>query len=181
MSERNTTNILLEQSNINSSSEICNEILNLLVNECVKDLDAYICQISTNFNDILKINNVVLDNFILNIPMLIYYTHSKLEQLGLKHDLSAVERKRRVSDIIAKNEMNLKNKSEKQLEADLQTIDIAILEDIYDRAYKIVKSKIDTAYELLASCKKIMSRRIEELKVEHSDTCRQQNPRTLHS
>ena len=72
----------------------------------------------------------------------------------------------------------IRNKSERLQISELNTIDAEILSNIYTRAYKTVKSNIDTAYELLASCKKIMSRRIEQLKVLNSDTCRQQNPYT---
>lgn len=118
---------------------------------------------------------MTLDNFILNLPILIYYANSRLERLGLKGDLSSIERKRQIVNKMM--ESNGKTKSEKQTISEINSADIIILDEICDRAYKIVKSKIDTAYEILASCKKIMSRRIEELKTEQSDTGRQK----LHS
>lgn len=160
---------------IDKSSSYCDSILFALVDECTKDLDAYIDNISANFKDTANIDNITLDNFILNLPMLIYYSSSKLEQLGLKDDISSIEKKRKISEILASSEAKLK--SDRQIEAELASVDISLLNDIYQRAYRVVRSKLDTAYEVLASCKKIMSRRIEEYKVEHSDTGRQ----ILHS
>lgn len=160
---------------IDKSAQYCDSILFALVDECTRDLDAYIDNISRNFKDTANIDNTTLDNFILNLPMLIYYSSAKLEQLGLKDDLSAIEKKKKISEVLSTSEAKLK--SDRQIEAELGSIDISLLNDIYQRAYRVVRSKLDTAYEVLASCKKIMSRRIEELKVEHSDTGRQ----ILHS
>ncbi len=161
---------------INAAAQSCEPILSSLIDDCCRDLDRYVDQIRDHFSDISKVDNLTLDNFILNIPILIYYVNAKVERLGLKSDLSSIERKRQLTEKMAEMD-HLKNKSEKQILSELQTVDSVILDEICDRAYKIVKSKVDTAYEILASCKKIMSRRIEELKTEHSDTNRQ----TLHS
>ena len=160
---------------INKSAQNCESILSSLVNDCCIDLDNYVNQIRDNFSDISKVDNLTLDNFILNLPILIYYANSRLERLGLKGDLSSIERKRQIVNKMM--ESNGKTKSENQTISEINSADIIILDEICDRAYKIVKSKIDTAYEILASCKKIMSRRIEELKTEQSDTGRQK----LHS
>lgn len=165
--------LLEEKQKIDNSAIACDQILFSLVNECVSDLDSYIVNISTNFKDSAMIDNLTLDNFILNIPMLIYYTVSKLEQLGLKDDLSEIEKKSQLSRLMSDTSITVKNKTQRQLMTEIESIDISILNNIYQRAYKIVKNKIDIAYEVLASCKKIMSRRIEELKVENSDTGRQ--------
>lgn len=164
-----------QMTSIDTSSKICETILFNLIDECTRDLDSYVANISQNFSNIAIVDNSTLDNFILNIPILIYYANTRLERLGLKSDLSSIERKRQIADKMTT--LNIKNKSDRQIASEIESLDIVILNDICERAYKVVKSKIDTAYEILASCKKIMSRRIEELKTERSDTNRQ----TLHS
>lgn len=167
--------LLDDKKVLDDSSADCNEILNMLIKECSRDLDLYIDQIRDNFSNISIVDDETLDNIILNIPLLIYYTNVRLERLGLKDDLSTIERKRKFREFFNSLDDKIKNKSERIQISELNTIDSEILSDIYTRAYKTVKSNIDTAYELLASCKKIMSRRIEQLKVLNSDTCRQQN------
>ena len=37
----------------------------------------------------------------------------------------------------------------------------------YNRAYKIMRSKIENAQELLSSCKKVLSRRMSEFELTH--------------
>lgn len=171
--------LLNDKDILEKSSEYCSEILKLLVEECSRDLDSYVDQIRDNFTNIAIVDDSTLDNIILNIPLLIYYTNAKLERLGLKDDLSTIERKKKLRDFFDSLDSDIiKNKSERLQISELNTTDAEILSNIYTRAYKTVKSNIDTAYELLASCKKIMSRRIEQLKVLNSDTCRQQNPYT---
>lgn len=164
-----------QMTSIATSSKSCETILFNLIDECTRDLDNYVANISQNFSNIAIVDNSTLDNFILNIPILIYYANTRLERLGLKSDLSSIERKRQIADKMTT--LNIKSKSDRQIASEIESLDIVILNDICERAYKVVKSKIDTAYEILASCKKIMSRRIEELKTERSDTNRQ----TLHS
>lgn len=164
-----------QMTSIATSSKSCETILFDLIDECTRDLDNYVANISQNFSNIAIVDNSTLDNFILNIPILIYYANTRLERLGLKSDLSSIERKRQIADKMTT--LNIKSKSDRQIASEIESLDIVILNDICERAYKVVKSKIDTAYEILASCKKIMSRRIEELKTERSDTNRQ----TLHS
>ena len=85
--------LLNDKDILEKSSEYCSEILKLLVEECSKDLDSYVDQIRDNFTNIAIVDDSTLDNIILNIPLLIYYTNAKLERLGLKDDLSTIERK----------------------------------------------------------------------------------------
>jgi hypothetical protein len=59
--------------------------------------------------------------------------------------------------------------------AELRNADAVVLNLVFARAYKMAKAKLDCAYEVLASCKKVMSRRIEELKAFNSDTKTAQN------
>ena len=46
--------------------------------------------------------------------------------------------------------------------AELASQEEYIVSAAYNRAYKIMKSKVDNAQELLSSCKKVLTRRISE-------------------
>lgn len=168
--------IIEEQTRIDTYYKECETILSGVISSCTKDLDAYVHNITENYSNVTTIDNQTLDNIILNLPMLIYYSISAMEVIGMKNDLSSINKKQTIAQALSN--LDIKGtKAEKQTLAELESMSSCVIDDIYDRAYKTVKVKIDTAYEILASCKKIMSRRIEELKVEHSDTGRL----TLHS
>jgi hypothetical protein len=51
--------------------------------------------------------------------------------------------------------------------AELQAQQEQITSVCYNRAYRIMKSKIEAAQELLASCKKVLTRRCQELELTH--------------
>ena len=51
--------------------------------------------------------------------------------------------------------------------AELQAQQEQITNVCYNRAYRIVKAKIDAAQELLASCKKVLTRRCQEFELTH--------------
>lgn len=160
-------------SEVETASANCDEILNSLVSTCCKDLDNYINSIRDNYRDISKVDNMTLDNIILNLPMLIYYASSRMEYLGFRDDLSTINRKRKMVEML--DTLDIKSQTLKNLTAEVKSEESQIISSLYQHAYKCVKAKLDVAYEILASCKKIMSRRIEEYKVEHSDTGRLSN------
>ena len=39
-----------ERTSLDKSSELCEELMDILVNDCARDLDSYINQIRTNFS-----------------------------------------------------------------------------------------------------------------------------------
>ena len=102
-----------QMTSIATSSKSCETILFDLIDECTRDLDSYVANISQNFSNIAIVDNSTLDNFILNIPILIYYANTRLERLGLKSDLSSIERKRQIADKMTT--LNIKNKSDRQI------------------------------------------------------------------
>lgn len=145
------------------------ELVDQLCKACVSNLDSYLAIISECvFNR--EVTNQELDGFILGLPLYIYYASSTLERLGLREDVSAVQKKEAVQKAIATSQEKSMNK--KVAEAELSTMEETMVNIIFQCAYKECKAKIETAYEILASCKKVMSRRIEELKVANSDTGR---------
>lgn len=158
---------------IESSSKFCDDMISLIVKNCCKDLDDYIDNISLNFNNISNVDDQTLDNIILNLPMLIYYASSKLELISVREDMSALAKKQKLISVLTSLDPKVGNKTLQTMIAESKSSEQSVLNTVYNCAYKTVKSKLDTAYELLASCKKIMSRRIEVYKVEHSDTGRQ--------
>ena len=49
--------------------------------------------------------------------------------------------------------------------AELNSQEEYIISSAYTRAYKIMKSKIENAQEVLQSCKKVLSRRMQEIEL----------------
>ena len=151
-----------------------NDIAQDMCKTCTEALDQVVDIISDTMREQPSLNDRDLDYFILNLPIYIYHASTQLERLGLNEDISALKKKEAVLRTLEESQFS-GNAQNRMNMAELQNADALILNIIFARAYKMAKSKLDCAYEVLASCKKVMSRRIEELKAFNSDTKTVQN------
>ncbi len=140
------------------------EIVNDIIQPYCEDLDKYIGFI----RDILKDGEnpptaQELDDFCMNLSVLIYYASAMQEQLGIKDDISKAiykEMYHSCRDSIEKGTV-----ADKDSLAELASQQEYLTSVCYKRAYSVMKAKVGAAQELLASCKKIISRRITELEL----------------
>ena len=87
------------------------------------------------------------------------YTNT-CEQLGIRDDISKTVYKEVYHT--ARSELTEGTISDKDSLAELQSQAEQVTNICYNRAYKIMKAKVENAQELLSSCKKVLSRRISE-------------------
>lgn len=145
-------------------SDKISEIVNDIIKPYCEDLDKYIGFI----RDILKDGEnpptaQELDDFCMNLSVLIYYASAMQEQLGIKDDISRAiykEMYHSCRDSIEKGTV-----ADKDSLAELASQQEYLTSVCYKRAYSVMKAKVGAAQELLASCKKIISRRITELEL----------------
>ena len=149
-------------------------IAKTVADNCTKSLDSYVEYIANSLSQVQSVSNESLDEFVLNLPIYIYYASSAVEGLGLKEDIANIVKKRKLAQTLDRlkasgfsGPANLRTAT-----VDALLTNDSLVQSIYTSAYKTGKSKVDYAYEILASCKKVMSRRIEELKAYQSDTNR---------
>ena len=138
---------------VKSYSDGLDNLMKDLYIECIKDGDA---SLST------------LERYYLELSNMVYFMQEKLEQLGVYADMSESASK----EVFSKSYLNQsiikdasgKSKStvaELNAQASLDSQYESVVASIYERAYKIVKAKVDSAQELLSSAKKVLSHRIQ--------------------
>ena len=96
----------------------------------------------------------------MNLGTLIYFAGSMCEKLGIRDDIAKAvykETYNNTRDGITKGTVQDKNTL-----AELASQQEQLVSVCYTRAYKIVKSKVDNAQELLTGIKKVISRRMQE-------------------
>lgn len=105
--------------------------------------------------------------FIMQIPVKLYYTTTAAEALGIRED---------VSKLLYKEKFNTQRKeatgtvSDKDAAAALHSNPEALAAVVYTRASRMVKAKLDMAYEMLNALKKVLSHRIASIDLEKSNT-----------
>ena len=146
---------------IEDHSASITEIVNEIIDPYCKDLDRYVLFI----RDCLKDGenpptNEELDDFCMNLSTLIYFASGMCEQLGIRDDISRAVYKEVYHSV--RNDLTEGTIADKDSVAELRSQQEQLTSICYTRAYKIVKAKVESAQELLGSCKKVLSRRMAE-------------------
>ena len=149
---------------VENSSKTIDEIVNEIVKPYCRDLDNYVEFV----RDCLKggdrpVSNQELEDFCMNLSTYIYFASGSVETLGIRDDISKAvwkemyhsTRRNTLSGTVA----------DKDSVAELASQQEQLTNICYNRAYKIMKAKVDSAQELLQSAKKTLSHRMQEMEL----------------
>jgi len=168
-----SANITDNVTNIDESATYIDELVDTLVTSCCSELDAYIDYVKKLLDDVdTPINDVELDDIILTIPTLLYFTGNAQESMGIREDISKMEETNKYNNTFMCAEGTVQAK---QAFAKLQTQNEALTSMVYQRACKKIKLRCDYALEILQSTKKILSRRLAELELSKNSLNRDKN------
>lgn len=152
--------------NVDSISHTINRISDRLVNKYCKDLNDLMSVIREELQNNGGITDQELEFHILDLANTLYFTGSAQEDLGIKEDTCKAIRQQVYSK--AREQATGKTVADKTAQAELiaqaETMTLAI----YSRAYKKVKLRMDSGYEMLNSLKKVMNKRITEMELSNS-------------
>lgn len=143
----------------NNSARLDNIIKDIISPYC-SNLDKYVRFIQSTLADgQTQPTNDELDDFVLNLGTLIYFVSVQTELLGIRDDISKAVYKE-----VYNTERNNASGTvaDKNTIAELKAQEEQIINMCYNRAYKIMKAKVESAQELLSSCKKVLTRRMTE-------------------
>lgn len=149
------------QLHVENNSKTIDSIVDEIIQPYCKDLDNYVLFIK----DCLKDGenpptDGELDDFCLNLSTYIYFAGGMCEQLGIRDDISKAVWKETYHS--SRAGLDKGTVADKDSLAELNSQQEQLTNICYNRAYKIMKSKVENAQELLQSCKKVLSRRMQE-------------------
>lgn len=141
-------------------------IIDEIITPYTEDLDKYVDFVKSILKDgEHPATAQELDDFCMNISVYIYYASGMQEQLGIKDDIAKALYKEMYHS--ARDSIEKGTVADKDSLAELASQQEALVAALYKRAYNIVKAKVSSAQELLAACKKIISRRMQEYEITH--------------
>ena len=154
------------QSKVEEHSATIMKIVDDIIDPYCRDLDNYVKFIRDCLSDGERPpTNDELDDFCMNLSTLIYFAGGMCEQLGVRDDISKAVYKEVYNT--ARTTQSVGTVADKDSVAELYAQQEQITNVCYNRAYKIVKAKVENAQELLSSCKKVLSRRMTEFELTH--------------
>lgn len=149
------------QLHVENNSKLIDDVVETILKPYTSDLDRYVLFIRDCLNDGQNPpNDAELDDFCLNLSTYIYFAGGLCEQLGIRDDISKAVWKEMYHS--KRNELDKGTIDDKNSKAELASQQEQLTNICYSRAYKICKSKVENAQELLQSCKKVLSRRMQE-------------------
>ena len=149
---------------VEDNSKTVDDIVNDIIQPYCKDLDAYVRFIA----DCLKDGNNPpttneLEDFCMNLSTYIYFAGGMCENLGIRDDIRKAVWKETYNT--ARTSQDKGTVADKDTAAELLSQHEQLVNVCFSRAYKTMKAKIDNAQELLASCKKSLSHRMQEMEL----------------
>ena len=161
ITDENANSLTKIQENIESNAGALDTIVNDIIAPYCRDLDKYVGFIKECLKDGENPpTNEELDDFCMNLSTYIYFAGGTCEYLGIRDDISKAVYKEMYHT--ARASQSSGTVADKDSLAELASQEEFIVSAAYNRAYKIMKSKVENAQELLASVKKVLSRRIQE-------------------
>lgn len=152
------------KNKVENHSETINKIVNDIIQPYCKDLDKYVSFIKDCLKDGQNPpTDEELEDFVMNLSTYIYFAGGMVEQLGIRDDISKAVYKETYHT--SRNSISSGTVADKDSLAELSSQQELLTNICYNRAWKIMKSKVENAQELLSSCKKILTRRISELEL----------------
>ena len=147
----------------NNSSQI-QEIVEGIIKPYCKDLDNYVDFIKSILADGENPpTSQELDDFCMNLSVYIYYASGMQEQLGIKDDIARAIYKEMYHS--SRDSIDKGTVADKDSLAELASQQEYLVSVCYKRAYNIIKAKVSAAQEMLASVKKVISRRMQEVEI----------------
>lgn len=160
------TEIETIQNKVENHSNTVDGIVNAIIKPYSEDLDRYVSFIRDCLKDGERPpTDEELDDFCLNLSTLIYFSGGMCEYLGIRDDISKAVYK----DIYHESRSKLEKGTvaDKDSLAELASQKEALVNVCYTRAAKMMKAKVENAQELLGSCKKVLTRRMQEYSLTH--------------
>lgn len=161
LSEGNLKEIDNIRDRIENNSSQLENIINDIINPYCKDLDKYVRFIADCLHDGENPpTDTELEDFCMNLSTYIYFAGGMCEQLGIKDDIGKAIYKEIYNTARANQDSG--TVADKNSLAELSTQQEQLTSVCYTRAYKVMKSKVENAQELLSSVKKVLSHRMQE-------------------
>ena len=154
-------NLLLNQE-ISENSKLIEDIAFNISKEFTQELDKVMGTCKSIFQSKDKITNQEIEDLLAQLPSILYFVNEGQEAVGIKQDIAEMTKKTNYN--IAREKAN-GTIADKNTTAEGQVINEAINEIIYQRAYKLIRAKIEMAQEMINSLKRIFDARMMEYQI----------------
>ena len=153
---------------VEDNSAKVEKLVDELVNKYCHQLDELVSAFKEVLHD--KDNPITedeLDEICLKLPSYLYFIGEAQERFGIKEDIAKSVKMELYNQVHQRTKGTI---ADKQAASEAATLEEDIVYKAYQRSYKRIKQKLEAAYELLSSIKKVISRRMGEQELSNVDS-----------
>lgn len=143
-------------------AEKCENIVKYFTSDLDKIMEAINNDVKAGITD----DNTLEEHF-LKLTSVLYDISARAEFLGLFEDNSTALYKMKFNELYSINSIKVENgkkptQNDNTIYAETNSINERLANNIYSRSFRIVKTKVDSANEMVKSLSKIISKRMSE-------------------
>lgn len=167
----------VEITNVFEKTDKASSLFTNISDEVVKaytsDLDKLLVKIKENAVENTPSDNI-LEKFVMELSNILYFMGTRLESVGIKDDITKLSAKEVYNNSYTNNLTKVSDQKKKPTVAELTVMAEndsryqTVVNNIYSRVYRQIKYKIDAAYEMLSSLRKIISKRMQENQLDYT-------------
>lgn len=147
---------------IQENSKIIEDIVYDITREYTKQLDDIMVICRQIFTSGEKITNEELEDLLTQLPSALYFVNEGQEFVGLREDIAKITKTTNYNIIRAKATGTV---ADKNTTAELSVINEELNRIIYQRSYKMIKSKVEMGQEMINSLKRVYDARMNDLDI----------------
>lgn len=145
-----------------------NEYSDKIVSENTKTLDDIMRDIKREVIETDNLDDALLEHYFLCLTNALYFISTQVESIGFYDDVSKLNYKLAYNEAFIQNQASGVGRTKKltnaenQIAAENNSVEEQVMNLIYSRSYKVIKTKIDSGYEMVRTLSKIISSRQQE-------------------
>lgn len=148
---------------VEDGAEIIDNIVGQLVDSYCKNLDDYVAKVKEGLDDTAyPLTDPELEQIVMKLPTHLYFVGEAVESLGIREDIAKSVKMELYNEVHMNTQGTV---ADKEAAALSETTEEALVNVCYQRAYKKIKLRMEAAYEMLNSIKKVLSRRMLEMQL----------------
>lgn len=150
------------KARVEENSQTLDRLVDSIVSKYNRDLDEEIEKVKELLSEKDKLSDEQVENMVMRIPVFMYFATNGLESLGIESDMAKAVKLEVYNDKYVRAEGTIKDK---QAEAETLSINEAMIEVAFTRAYKKLKTKIEMAEHVFSGAKKVLGKRMQDVEI----------------
>lgn len=160
------------KNTISENVEYFTKLIDTIVDENTKGMDKILCEICDNVINVENPSTETIEKYFLELTNCLYFMQERVEKLSIYDSLSKISYKEAYNNSYMNPQEIEKSKptvAELTAYAEGKTVYEQSLNEMYNKAYRIVRSKVESAQTMVQTLSKVLSKRINDSQLSNRD------------